>query len=241
MNSASFTLIGGGVMRNNETVAIDKYLIDKSKRVNGKPPQVLFFSTGSNDLPAYIDDFSNRYISYGADVEILKLCGMKISSNQIHSKLKSVDLIYVGGGDPELIVRKFREYEVDKVLKSEIKKNQGLIIAGLSAGAAVLCSHYYNFDIKGGKYENTKINKGLGLIDYTFFAHFEPSGEKIIKTTSGENKLNNHPVLSVSNSAAAILEDGKIYSISDNNLSGAYVYNINGNEVHAKELPHQVL
>lgn len=160
-------LIGGGVMRLNETVQIDKFLI---KQTHKKNPNVLFIPTASNDLDAYIKDFEMRYKSYGADVYTLQLILEKNSQLEIESNILNADLIYIGGGDAILLQKIFNKHKIIELLKVALRN--GVPIAGLSAGAVIWGKHYVNFEWDGNKFSNFNRQNGYGIIDQGIWCHY---------------------------------------------------------------------
>ncbi len=86
----------------------------------------------------------------------------------INKKISSVDVIYLPGGDPEILYREIKVRSID----SKLKDFKGILI-GNSAGAIVLS--------KGSVIEK-KFFPGFGLVNFYVFVHFNLS-EKLQFTT----------------------------------------------------------
>lgn len=188
-NLQNLFLIGGGVMRNEETVNLDKWLIKKAKRGTNKP-KVLFVPTASQDLPVYITDFTNRYTSYGSQVDVLLLASKHPALVDVRNKILTADLIYFGGGNMDFAFEKFNKYKMESILDQAAQK--GILIGGLSAGAAMFGDSFLDFEWDGTRFANFKLNDGYGWINYTIWTHFS-SGflkkKKIISALKGNQEI----------------------------------------------------
>ena len=156
-------------MRNDETVNLDKWLVKRATK-QGNKPKVLLVPTASKDLGEYIADFSNRYISYGAKVEVLLLANEVPPRFAVKEKILSADIIYFGGGDMDFAFSKFRKYNLVCMLEIAIKK--GALVGGLSAGAAMFAKLFLDFEWNGLDFVNFRLNKGYGWVDYLIWTHF---------------------------------------------------------------------
>lgn len=127
--------IGGGEIGRPgtkiETLKIDKEIITLSGKKN---PKLLFIPTASNDAAGYVE-VVERYFGkrLGCKVDSLLLVGKKISKNSIRQKIMSADIIYVGGGNTNRMLKLWKKAGVDKILKDA--GNKGTVLSGLSAGA----------------------------------------------------------------------------------------------------------
>lgn len=176
-------LIGGGVMRKEETYKIDRWMLNK---VRGKKriqiPKVLFVPSASGDLEEYIQDFAKRYQSYGARVETLFLVKKTPSQAKVRKSFMEADLIYFGGGDANLLLDVFAKFNLESNCVNAIRNNS--MISGLSAGAIIWGSKFLNFDRQGNKFVNFRVENGLGWIDKLIIPHFDSSilkKQKVLK------------------------------------------------------------
>lgn len=182
-------LIGGGVMRNGETVHIDKWMLKKIKR-GSKKPKVLFISAASSDLEEYITDFKLRYTRYGAIVDILFLIRKNPSLLTISRKINNSDLIYFGGGDPTLLLKTFKKYSLENICKRALKR--GITICGLSAGAAIWGKEFLNAKWNGSQFVNYRLERGLGWLKEIVWTHFTDEAvrkKRIISLFNQESRI----------------------------------------------------
>lgn len=169
--------IGGGILRLSETITIDKFIIKESGE---KKPKVLFIPTASKDLPAYSSAFRRVYQKLGCQVKILRLFSKrKFSRATLKKVITSTDIIYVGGGDYDVMLPMWKKYKIVPLIK--LAYQQGTILTGLSAGCAVWYEYFIDSD------NNTKdhLKKGLGILKGAVIPHYKsnnPFPSEIRKT-----------------------------------------------------------
>lgn len=123
--------IGGGELKDLETLPIDRAIVKLAKK---KQPKALFIPTASNDALGYWETFQEIYGKrLKCLVDVLFLACEKPSKKEIAGKILSADIIYVGGGYTLRMLRIWRKYGVDTVLRKAHEK--GIVLTGLSAGA----------------------------------------------------------------------------------------------------------
>ncbi len=184
--------IGGGEIGRPgypvETTAIDKEII----RLTGKTsPKVLFISTASSDSDGYYETVRKHFGKrLGCKTDALRLIKEKPSRKEIEQKVMSSDIVYVGGGNTQKMLRIWRSYGLDKILKKAWDK--GVILSGLSAGSICwFCA---------GTSDSRRFNNpdadlikvsGLGFISTVHSPHYDvekdrrPGLKKIMRKTSG--------------------------------------------------------
>lgn len=129
--------IGGGEIGLGQTRAIDEYIVSLPDALI---PQVLFIPTASGDHPAYIESFTKAYTDLGCRVDALYLYGAAPDTpDVIAAKFARADIVYVGGGDTEMMLRKWQQTGVDAQLRAAYER--GVVLSGLSAGALCWFSH----------------------------------------------------------------------------------------------------
>jgi dipeptidase E len=157
--------IGGGLLRLGETVAIDKFIVKESGKEN---PKVLFIPTASKDLPAYSVAFQRVYKKLGCRVKILRLFSKrKLSHKTLEKFIKNADIIYVGGGDYDILLSMWKKHKIVPLIQSAYQ--QGTILTGLSAGCAV----WYEYLIDSDKNKKTRLKKGLGILKGAVIPHYK--------------------------------------------------------------------
>jgi dipeptidase E len=127
--------IGGGSLKKKQTVPIDQYIVNLAGK---KSPRALFIPTASNDPEDYCESFDRVYGEMlGCRTDHLLLYRRPEDRATAAKKIKSADLIYVGGGNTLRMMTMWRKLGIDRLL---IKAGeQGTVLAGLSAGA--ICWH----------------------------------------------------------------------------------------------------
>jgi peptidase E len=182
-------LFGGGIMRLGETEKLDTAAIKKAKRGQTTLVNVVFVPAASNDLDAYIQDFTLRYSRLGGLVRTVRLVRNKHTPTFVVNLLKRADLIYLGGGDPDILMRAIDEYDLRGSL--EAASVRGAVIVGMSAGSVIFGNRYVNFDRQDNKFVNFRSGKGLGWVDGQICAHFDKSflNEAVIKSSRKKSVL----------------------------------------------------
>ena len=157
--------IGGGLLRLDETVVIDKFIVKESGRKN---PKVLFIPTASKDLPAYSTAFRRVYKKLGCQVKVLHLFNKKrFSQTTLQKFVTSADIIYVGGGNYDVLISMWKKHKIIPLIQSAYQ--QGTILSGLSAGCAV----WYEYLIDSDKDKKTRLKKGLGILKGIVIPHYK--------------------------------------------------------------------
>lgn len=134
-NTLHLLLIGGGEIETPklETLAIDEFFINSIAK---KEPTILFIPTAS--------EFYDKEKTYEQNIRFLyeKKLGCHITTlyltpapamEEIKEKLENADAVYIGGGDPLYMLKKWHEAGLDTLLKNVALS--GKPIAGISAGA----------------------------------------------------------------------------------------------------------
>lgn len=162
--------IGGGEMRDLETFAIDKKIVESTGM---KSPKALFIPTASDEPQGYIDLFNYVYgEKLGCNTDVLLLLEGKTSTDESRKKIMDADIIYVGGGNTRKMLQVWEKYEIDNSLK--VAHKNGKILSGLSAGS--ICwfksghSDSNSFDAEG-EWNYIRI-EGLNLIDAMHCPHY---------------------------------------------------------------------
>ncbi|MEN6385285.1 MAG: peptidase E [Phycisphaerales bacterium] len=165
--------IGGGEIGGRglhvETTKIDKEIILLSGK---KHPKLLFIPTASYDSKTYYENVQKHFGKrLGCKTDVLYLKNEKLSKREIEGKILSSDIIYVGGGDTETMMKVWRKTGTDKILKKAYKR--GIVLSGLSAGA-ICWFKYGNSDSRMIRNPNADMIKvrGLGLVNALFCPHY---------------------------------------------------------------------
>jgi dipeptidase E len=210
--------------------AFDKELVKLS---NKKNPKLLFIPTATKDWQGYVDAV-NKYFGkrLGCEIDILRVVSEKPSTQVIRNKIRSADIIYVGGGNTLYLIRKWKSLGIDKLLLQAYKK--GTVMAGLSAGA--ICWFRYGTSdsrmLTDPTFKDYIRVSGLGWFDLTLSPHHQkekkrkPSLIKQIKKHGGVG-------LALDDWAAIEILDDQFRIISAKSFAKAHkVYMQNGEVVY---------
>src|SRR6187431_1839758 len=106
--------IGGGSMIEGQTSSIDSEVVAISGK---KKPKALFIPTASGDNPVNCANFQKVYgDGYGCHTDSLLLLQQPPHRKEIKNKIDAADIIYVGGGNTLMMMRRWRFLGVDKLL-----------------------------------------------------------------------------------------------------------------------------
>ena len=162
--------IGGGEMRNSETLDIDRQIVE----LTGKSqPKALFIPTASGDPDGYIESFEKIYgEKLDCETRCLKLIQNPPDYEEMSALILDSDLIYVGGGNTYRMMKIWRRLGLDRVLREAASR--GIVLSGLSAGA--ICwfrfGHSDSRSFSGqSAWEYIRVS-GLGFVDALYCPHY---------------------------------------------------------------------
>lgn len=181
---------------------------DFEKNLKGKT--VTFIPTASKveKVVFYVNSGKKALQKLGLIIDELDIS--TASNDEINSKLRNNDFIYITGGNTFFLLQELKKTGADKIIIDEI--NKGKLYIGESAGAIVTSANIEYAkrmdDVK--KAPNLTEFNGLNLVDFYVIPHytnfpFEKTVEKIIENYS--SKLNLSPI---SNKDAILVIDNKI-------------------------------
>ncbi len=225
--------IGGGEIREMETAAIDKRIIELTGKTQ---PKALFIPTASGDAPGYIDTFETVYgRHFGCQTRALKLTQNPPAFDEMSALVLDSDLVYVGGGNTYKMMKLWRQLGLDAVLAEAASR--GIVLSGLSAGA--ICWLRYGHSDSRSFSSNPKWDyirvRGLGFINAVYCPHYhfekrEASFSQMIAKRGGIG-------IACDNNAAIEIV-GEHYRILTSALDGkAYKLFKRSGNVHIVELP----
>ncbi|MBF7064992.1 peptidase E [Aliarcobacter butzleri] len=181
---------------------------DFEKDLKGKT--VTFIPTASKveKIVFYVNSGKKTLQKLGLIIDELDIS--TAPNDEINSKLRNNDFIYITGGNTFFLLQELKKTGADKIIIDEI--NKGKLYIGESAGAIVTSANVEYAkrmdDVK--KAPNLTEFSGLNLVDFYVIPHytnfpFEKTVEKIIEDYS--SKLNLSPI---SNKDAILVVDNKI-------------------------------
>lgn len=163
--------IGGGEMGEEQTLAIDKHIVELT---GASRPNALFIPTASSDSTDYAAIVERIYgETLGCNVETLYLLNDPPSHDRIAEMIRGADLIYVGGGNTLKLMKRWRKLGVDKLLIEAAARDK--VLCGLSAGE--LCWFQYGHSDSMSFYHPDNWDyirvKCLGLLPFTACPHYD--------------------------------------------------------------------
>lgn len=167
--STKIITIGGG--NSEKTLFIDQCIVDATEKKN---PKLLFIPTASSDDMEYADYIKKQYVDrLGCQMKSLLLHHETHSKKQLEELISDTDIVYVGGGNTLMMMKKWRSLGIDKLLKKAWEK--GTVVAGISAGS--ICwhesghsdsMHYYHPD----QWDYIRV-RGLGFLPFIHCPHYD--------------------------------------------------------------------
>jgi dipeptidase E len=197
-------LIGGGEIRKGETKLIDEDIMSQFP----KGSNFVFIGFAAMDSPGYADTISSVY---GIKCNVIVPTVAKGREFAIES-IKSADVIYLGGGDTQELMRVFVEWDLIEYV--QIAAEQGKCIVGMSAGALILSEWYIHED------ENVfELRKGLGMIPMGIMVHANETTYNKAKLLWLNSKASDtYPFVAVGECAASFVDGSKTTKIGSGNI-----------------------
>ena len=131
ISKGTIVAIGGGSIRRLETEPLDREIVRLTGRTR---PHALFIPTASSDSDVYCRHFEHAYRDrLGCTTDVLLLLGPTPDAAVVADKIDRADIVYVGGGNTLMMMRRWRRFGVDALLRTAWA--QGAVLCGVSAGA----------------------------------------------------------------------------------------------------------
>jgi len=204
--------IGGGEIGRPgypiETTKIDREII----RLSGKEhPRLLLVPTASGDAELYIETVKKHFGKrLGCKIDSLCLIRERLTANEISRKILNSDIIYVGGGNTMRMMKLWRKFKVDKILKKAYEK--GIVLSGVSAGSICWFKEGESDSRKFGNQKGKHIKvRGLGFINAFNCSHYDVGKER--KSTLKDMMKKNYGVAIALENCCALEIVGNEYRI----------------------------
>ena len=161
--------IGGGEIKNRETLAIDEYIAAEAKKAAGERRACgLFIPTASHDCMPYYNTFHKVYTGiFDIKTDVALTVGREFDREKMAAKFARADFIYVGGGNTVYMLEQWRETGLTELIRAAFER--GVLIAGLSAGAICWFEDMYSDSVVEGEYA---MYSGLGWIKGKISPHY---------------------------------------------------------------------
>ena len=161
--------IGGGEIKNRETLAIDEYIAAEAKKAAGERRACgLFIPTASHDCMPYYNTFHKVYTGiFDIKTDVALTVGREFEREKMAAKFARADFIYVGGGNTVYMLEQWKETGLTELIRAAFER--GVLIAGLSAGAICWFEDMYSDSVVEGEYA---MYSGLGWIKGKISPHY---------------------------------------------------------------------
>ena len=161
--------IGGGELKNRETLEIDTYIAAEAKKAAGERRACgLFLPTASHDCMPYYNTFHKVYTGiFDIKTDVALTVGREIDAEKMRAKFERADFLYVGGGNTVYMVEQWQKTGLLSYIRDAYER--GVLIAGLSAGAICWFEEMYTDSLIEGEYA---VYPGLGWIKGKISPHY---------------------------------------------------------------------
>lgn len=161
--------IGGGELKNRETLSIDEYIAAEAKKAAGETrPCGLFIPTASHDCMPYYNTFHKVYTGlFNVKTDVALTVGRETDPEKMRAKFERADFLYVGGGDTVFMLDHWKKSGLLQFIRDAY--DRGVLVAGLSAGAICWFEKMYSDSVVEGEYA---VYPGLGWIKGKISPHY---------------------------------------------------------------------
>ena len=161
--------IGGGELKNHETLEIDTYIAAEAKKAAGERRACgLFLPTASHDCMPYYNTFHKVYTGiFDIKTDVALTVGREIDAEKMRAKFEKADFLYAGGGNTVYMVEQWQKTGLLSYIRDAYER--GVLIAGLSAGAICWFDEMYTDSLIEGEYA---VYPGLGWIKGKISPHY---------------------------------------------------------------------
>ena len=152
MSSKRIIALGGGELKNRETLKIDEYIANQAKKIAGERRAFgLFIPTASHDCMPYYNTFHKVYTGlFDIKTDVALTVNREWDMEKMRSKFEKADFLYVGGGDTVFMIKHWKESGLLPLIEEAYER--GVLICGLSAGAICLFEEMYSDSFIEGEY-----------------------------------------------------------------------------------------
>lgn len=161
--------IGGGEIKNRETLAIDEYIATLAKQKAGeRRASGLFIPTASHDCMPYYNSFHKVYTGvFNIKTDVALTINREVDMDKMRDKFLKADFIYVGGGNTVFMLEDWKRSGLIDLIKDAY--DRGVIVCGLSAGAICWFEEMYSDSVVEGEYA---MYAGLGWLKGKISPHY---------------------------------------------------------------------
>ena len=165
--------IGGGDLKNRETLPIDEYIAAEAKKAAEEAGALracgLFIPTASHDCMPYYNTFHKVYTGiFGLKTDVALTVGRAFGPDKMQEKFVRAHFLYVGGGNTVFMLESWQKTGLLEYIRAAYER--GVPVAGLSAGAICWFEEMYSDSVVEGDYA---WHRGLGWIKGKISPHYD--------------------------------------------------------------------
>ena len=158
---------GGGFGRTQASNLIEQYILDQA--INKTSPSVCFIPTATGDLDPYVVNFYSVFSKL--DCKPSHISFFKRTMD-LERHIAKQDIVFVGGGNTKSMLAVWREWGLDKILKSAYER--GVVMSGVSAGA--IC--WFDQGLTDSWADELKIMPCMNFISGNCAPHYDEEPER---------------------------------------------------------------
>ena len=219
-----FVAIGGGTFEETDP------LQEKIVRLSGNPvPNVLFIGTAAADStnPLTSCKKSFKRVARGSIVKKLSLIRNTYSEDEIDALFDWADVVYVGGGNTEFMLKTWRDFGLIPRLQKVFQEDSA-VLSGMSAGAICWFTDGYtdSDSYAGNEHWSCRLIKpGIDLCDAVFCPHYQDwSRHGFDEAVKDLQK----PGIALSDNTAFVYNNGSVRYLSGDGKAAAYEISYDG-------------
>ena len=157
---------GGGFGANPGQGIIEAYILKQTKK---KRPKICFIPTATGDNEAYKVNFYSTFSKLNCEPTHLDFFKRTPDLKKI---ILNQDAIFVGGGNTKSMLAVWRDWGLDKILRTAYRN--GVVMSGVSAGA--IC--WFHQGVTDSWSSDLKIMSCLNFIKGTCCPHYDEEPER---------------------------------------------------------------
>ncbi len=163
-------LIGGGELKERESLAIDEYIASEAKKAAGERRACgLFIPTASHDCMPYYNTFHKVYTGiFGVKTDVALSVRQPFDPVKMKEKFARADFLYVGGGNTVFMLGHWKKSGLLSYIEEAYAR--GVLVCGLSAGAICWFEEMYSDSVVEGEYA---MYGGLGWVKGKISPHYD--------------------------------------------------------------------
>ena len=202
---------GGGFGRTQASNLIEQYILDQAS--NKSSPSICFIPTATGDLDPYVVNFYSVFSKLDCKPSHISFFKRTID---LEEHIAKQDIIFVGGGNTKSMLAVWKEWKLDKILKTAYER--GAVMSGVSAGA--IC--WFDQGLTDSWADELKIMPCMNFISGNCAPHYdeEPERRPATKKLLEENVITS--MYGIEGGAAHFIDEAPTYTVRFTKNKNAY-------------------